>query len=67
MSFLVNSKTIIGDILDKDVNTSKYFIEIGMECLGCPHARSESLEEACMAHGTDVNVLVQKLNAHFEG
>ena len=36
-----------------------------MHCLGCPHAVAESLQDACAAHGADVNALVEKLNAHF--
>ncbi|MEF9982899.1 MAG: DUF1858 domain-containing protein [Oscillospiraceae bacterium] len=66
MTFLVTSQTLVGDILDKDSTTSKYFFEIGMECVGCPCARGETLEEACQVHSTDVDSLVQKLNAHFE-
>ena len=42
----VTRKTIIGDILDFDRETGKFFLEIGMHCLGCPSARGESIEEA---------------------
>lgn len=56
----------IGDILDMDVETAKYFFEIGMHCLGCPASRGESIEAACRVHGTDCDALVAKLNAHFE-
>ena len=61
----VTKETVIGDILDKDVETGKYFLEIGMHCLGCPASRSESIAEACMVHGVDVDSLIEKLNAHF--
>jgi hybrid cluster-associated redox disulfide protein len=59
--------SIIGDILDTDSTTAPYFIEMGMHCLGCPSARGESLEQACMVHGVDVDELVNKLNAHIQG
>ena len=36
-----------------------------MHCLGCPASRGETLEQACDVHGTDVDDLVEKLNAHF--
>ncbi len=62
---IVTRKTNIGDILDADVTTGKYFMEIGMHCLGCPSSRGENIEQACMAHGTDADELVAKLNAHF--
>ena len=61
----ITRESIIGDILDFDPATAIYFIEIGMHCLGCPASRGESLEEACIVHGTDVDALVAKLNAHF--
>ena len=55
----------IGDVLDMDTGCAKYFFEIGMHCLGCPSARGESIEQACMVHGTDCDALVEKLNAYF--
>ena len=61
----VTRKTIIGDILDFDRETGKFFLEIGMHCLGCPASRSETIEEACAVHGTNADELVEKLNAHF--
>ena len=61
----VTKNTLIGDILDHDVNTAQFFFEIGMHCLGCPASRGESIEMACIVHGTDCDALVAKLNAHF--
>ena len=63
MAFKVTNDTIIGDILDYDSSTAEYFMEMGMHCLHCPSSRGESLEQACMVHGVDVNELVEKLNA----
>ena len=39
-----------------------FFFEMGMHCLGCPASRGETIEEACMVHGADVNALVDSLN-----
>ena len=61
----VTKDTLIGDILDMDRDTAHYFLEMGMHCLGCPSARGESLEEACMVHGVDVNELIEKINKHL--
>ena len=61
----VTKDTLIGDVLDFNVETAKFFFEIGMHCLGCPASRGESIEEACAVHGTDPEALVAKLNAHF--
>jgi len=59
---VVTKQSIIGDVLDFDVDTAKFFFEIGMHCLGCPSARGESIEAACMVHGTDADALVAKIN-----
>lgn len=59
---VVTKDTLIGDVLDFDVETAKFFFEIGMHCLGCPHSRGESIEDACLVHGTNAEELVKKLN-----
>lgn len=61
----ITKKSTIGEVLSRDIQTAKYFMEIGMHCLGCPASQAESIEEACMVHGTDADELVAKLNAHF--
>lgn len=59
----ITKESLIGDVLDSYPETAEYFIEIGMHCLGCPSARSESIEDACAVHGTDADALVEKINA----
>lgn len=61
----VNKEMSIGQVLNMDSTTANIFLSFGMHCLGCPHAVGESLQDACAAHGADVNALVEKLNAHF--
>jgi len=59
---VITKKSIIGDILDAEPDTAQFFFEIGMHCLGCPHSRGESVEEACAVHGTDADQLIKKIN-----
>ena len=59
----VNKEMLIGDILDKEPGTAQFFLAMGMHCLGCPSARGESIEQACMVHGTDADELVANINA----
>lgn len=61
----ITKDTLMGDILDADRGTAKYFLEMGMHCLGCPSARGESIEQACMVHGVDVNSLVDEINDYL--
>jgi hybrid cluster-associated redox disulfide protein len=62
----VTKDTIILDVLRLDPGTAPFFLEIGMHCLGCPSASGESIEQACMVHGTDCDALLQKINAYLE-
>ena len=59
---VVTKESLIGDVLDFDIETAKFFMEIGMHCLGCPASRGESIEEACEVHGTDAEMLVKNIN-----
>jgi hybrid cluster-associated redox disulfide protein len=63
----VTKQSLIGDILDIDEGTAQFFFDMGMHCLGCPASRSESLEDACMVHGTDPDELVKKINEYLAG
>ena len=60
----ITKDTIILDVLKLDPETAPFFLEIGMHCLGCPSASGESIEQACMVHGTDADALVERIN-HF--
>lgn len=62
----VTKESIIGDVLDADVETARFFFAIGMHCLGCPASRGETIEEACAVHGTDADALVKQINEYFE-
>ena len=62
----ISKDMIISEILDVDVTIAKYLIEMGMHCIGCPSARSESLEDACEVHGADADALVELINAYLE-
>ncbi len=53
----------IGDILDANRELAPFFLEMGMHCLGCPSARSESVAQACMVHGVNADELIAKMNA----
>ncbi len=62
---VITKDMCVGEVLDMDPSAGKYFLEIGMHCLGCPSARGESIEQACAVHGNDCDALLSKLNAHF--
>ena len=58
----ITKNSIIGDVLDKHPETAELFFSIGLHGLGCPASRGETIEEACMVHGADVDALIDSLN-----
>ena len=61
----VTKDSVIGDVLDANVETAQFFFAIGMHCLGCPASRGETIEQACAVHGTDADELIKKLNEYL--
>ena len=61
----ISKQTTIGEVLAIDINTAQFFINIGMHCLGYPHSQGESIEEACMVHGTNADELVTEINNYL--
>ena len=60
--FQVTKETLIGDIVRNAPDTMPVFQSIGMHCMGCALATGENVEEACNAHGVDVDAFLAKLN-----
>ncbi len=62
----VTKDTIINDVVRMNPGNAQFLFEIGMHCLGCPSAAGETLEEACMVHGANVDELIEKINSFME-
>ena len=62
MAVKIEKTTIIGDVLDIAPHAAPLFFAIGMHCLGCPSSRGETVEQACMVHGVDVDKLLELVN-----
>ena len=59
----ITKEMTIGEILRTNPNVAPVLMEAGMHCLGCPSAQGESLEEAAMVHGIDIDTLMEKIAA----
>ena len=55
----INKNMTIGELLMVNDNIAPILMRAGMHCLGC---QMETLEEACMVHGIDCDVLVSQIN-----
>ena len=64
--FRLTENTTIGELLQVCPEIAGVLTGIGMHCLGCPSAQMESLAEAAMVHGLDVDVLVAQINDFLE-
>ncbi len=58
----ITKETTIGDILNIKPAAIPVLMEIGMHCIGCPASQGETVEEAAMVHGVDVDELVRRMN-----
>lgn len=58
----VTKEMTIGEIIRIDQEVIGILLGYGMHCIGCPSAQGESLEEACMVHGLEVDPLVEQIN-----
>lgn len=59
----ITKEMLIGEILNVDQQkVIPVLLNAGMHCLGCPSSQGESLEEACMVHGINVDDVVAELN-----
>ena len=59
----ISKEMTIGEVLSAHPEIAPILMEVGMHCLGCPSAQSETLEEAAMVHGMDADLLLEKINA----
>ena len=52
----------IGEVVRSFPQTVQVLMGFGMGCVGCPSAQAETLEEAAMVHGMDLDALMKALN-----
>ena len=57
----ITKEMTIGEILRTKPEIAPVLMNAGMHCLGCPSAQGESLEEAAMVHGMDIDALIQEI------
>ena len=59
----ITKEMTIGEVLTANPNVAPILLEAGMHCLGCPSAQGETLEEAAMVHGIDIDEMMAKIAA----
>jgi hybrid cluster-associated redox disulfide protein len=59
---MITKEMTIAEVLSMSPQTAAVFLSAGMECIDCPSARAESIEDAAEAHDIDVDDLIHQLN-----
>ena len=59
----ITKEMTIGEILTINPQVIPVLLNAGMHCLGCPSSQAESLEEAAMVHGIDIDALMAEIEA----
>ena len=58
----VTKDMTIGEIISGHEEIVPILMGAGMHCLGCPASQAESLEEAAMVHGIDIDELMEVID-----
>lgn len=62
----VTKDTLIGEALMIDKGIAAILMQNGMHCVGCPSSAGESLAEASMVHGMNVDKLISDINTYLK-
>lgn len=65
MAVNITKEMTMGGLLSIDRGVAVVLMNAGMHCIGCPSSIGESLEEACMVHGIEVDELLKNINEYF--
>ena len=58
----INKDMTIAELMEVAPDKVNVLLMAGMHCVGCPASLGETIEEACMVHGIDVEDLLKELN-----
>lgn len=60
---MITKDILITDLIKSYPDAVKILVENGMPCIGCTSSLKETLEEAALVHGLDIDKLIRELNA----
>ncbi len=59
---IITKDTLISDVVNLNPDSVAILQRYGMHCLGCAFAHMETVEQAVVAHGTELDKLLEELN-----
>ena len=63
---MITKDMSIMEVVTNYPDTVPVFMQSGMGCIGCAAAHFENIEQGALAHGIDVDALMQALNEAVE-
>ncbi len=60
---VITGDMILSDVIRIKPRTLGILMSFGLGCIGCPVSQMETVEEAAMVHGLEVDFLLDALNA----
>ena len=61
----IRKDMIISEVIAVDMGLVPILRSHGMNCVGCPSAQFETLEQAAMTHGMEIEALVEEMNVYL--
>ncbi|NLW23492.1 MAG: DUF1858 domain-containing protein [Tissierellia bacterium] len=58
----ITKDMLIGELIRHKPEAVDTLLSFGLGCIGCPASQMESIEEAAMVHGIDLDALLKALN-----
>ena len=58
----ITKEMTIGESILANPDIVPVLLNAGMHCIGCPSAQGESIEEAAMVHGIDIDELMAAID-----
>ncbi|EHR36082.1 DUF1858 domain-containing protein [Helcococcus kunzii] len=59
---IITSDMILADVIQLKPQTLGTLLSFGLACIGCPVSQLETVEEAAMVHGIEIDFLLEQLN-----
>jgi len=62
----IKKEMLISEVIQVDRGLIPILMSHGMNCVGCPSAQHESLEQAAVVHGMDPDAMVEEMNTYLQ-
>lgn len=66
MADRITKDMTIGEVIALNPGLAPALAGGGMHCVGCPSSQAETLEEAAVVHGIEIDLLLARLNAFLK-